>query len=98
LLETSDNWTLAINDRPSIITAHTDLVWHLIMSCVITNYCINLLLAVCWSDMYGRVAHISSGIVQSSCIGSLLFLIYVNDVSEAFPDTCICMSVICLRH
>ena len=39
---------------------------------------------------YSNVTYLSSGVVQGSCIGSLLFLIYVNDVSEAFPDGCVC--------
>ena len=31
-----------------------------------------------------------SGVVQRSCIGTLLFLIYVKDVSQVFSDGCIC--------
>ena len=43
LLETFDDWTLAINDRTSIITAHIDFRKAFDAECQ-TSYCIYLLL------------------------------------------------------
>ena len=36
----------------------------------------------CMSD----IANITSGLVQGSCLGSILFLQYINDLSSVFTD------------
>jgi len=46
----SDNWTLAINDKPPLLPHTMISIRQLIMSCAITSY-INSLLAICWDGL-----------------------------------------------
>ena len=95
LLETFDDWTLAINDRSSIIATYIDfskafdVVCHNKLLYKLAAYGIsgNLL---SWiknfltgrsqvtrrpiSHSYSNIAYLSSGVVQGSCIGPLLFM------------------------
>ena len=109
LLETFDNWSLAINDRASVITAYIDfskafdVVSHnkllqKLAACGIAgnvlswikNFLCGRSQVTRVGHSYSDVAYLCSGVIQGSCIGPLLFVIYVNDVSGAFSDGCIC--------
>jgi len=41
-------------------------------------------------DIFSPYRHLSSGVIQLSCLGPLLFVIYVNDVVSLFGEDCVC--------
>ena len=41
-------------------------------------------------DIFSAYKHLSSGVIQLSCLGPLLFVIYVNDVVSLFGEDCVC--------
>jgi len=41
-------------------------------------------------NVYSSFQHIYSGVVQGSCLGPLLFLVYINDVLDIFQSRVNC--------
>jgi len=41
-------------------------------------------------DSVSSFISITSGVVQDSCIGPLLFILYVNDIADLFDNGCLC--------
>jgi len=41
-------------------------------------------------DSVSSFISITSGVIQGSCIGALLFILYVNDVTDLFDNGCLC--------
>jgi hypothetical protein len=107
LVETLNDWTLAVNTRKSVTVAYIDYkkafdtVCHNKLFVKLSAYGIaGSLLSWIKDFLFNRsqVTQVGterssekglvSGIVQGSCLGPLLFLAYVNDVTDVLPSNC----------
>jgi len=109
LLETINDWTLAIDNRNAISVVYIDFarafdtVCHSKLCYKLSRYGVtgNLLK---WIQSFltdrsqctrvgqscSDYVNLSSGIVQGSILGPLLFLMYINDIVDLFDSTCSC--------
>jgi len=99
LLETFNDWTLALNDKNSVAVADIDFAkaFDTVTSRNLQSYGISgcLLSWIC-SFLNGRtqqtrvgnslstITSLSSGVVQGNVIGSLLFVLFINDITHIF--------------
>ena len=109
LLESVNDWTLALNDKHGVVIAYIDYakafdtVCHakLLRKLASQGISGDLLEWICVflhdrshctrvNNAYSEYVNIHSGVIQGSVIGPLLFLIYVNDVTEIFGNDCVC--------
>ena len=109
LLDSLNDWTLAINNKQSITVAYVDyskafdVVCHSKLMYKLQHYGITGdLLKWIGSFVSGRTQRtkigsaisdqvfLSSGVVQGSCIGPLLFILYINDVVGVIGKDCQC--------
>jgi hypothetical protein len=110
LLETLNDWTLAIKNRQSIIVAYID--YSKAFDCVTREKLLIKLSAygitgnlLKWIDSFlsnrtqrtrvgsslSDIVYLTSGVVQGSVIGPLLFLLFINEISELLCcDRCTC--------
>jgi len=109
LLDSLNDWTLAINNKQSITVAYVDyskafdVVCHSNLIYKLQHYGItDDLLKWISSFVSGRtqrtkigsaisdIVSLSSGVVQGSWIGPLLFILYINDVVGVIGKDCQC--------
>ena len=109
LLESVNDWTLALNDSKGVVIAYIDyakafdVVCHKKLIHKLSAYGISGDLNEWISSFLTGRSHctrvnqscsdyvnIHSGVIQGSVLGPLLFLLYVNDVTDLFDESCKC--------
>jgi len=109
LLETLNDWTLAIDNGDSITAAYIDFakafdsvshqkLLHKLQGYGISGNLINWIKDFLFKrlqctkvgDTLSQYKHLISGVIQGSCLGPLLFVIYVNDIVTLFGQDCVC--------
>jgi len=73
--------------RSTNATTHTHHTWSTRSKC---NSLSGRLQCTKVGDIFSPYRHLSSGVIQGSCLGPLLYVIYVNDVVSLFGEDCVC--------
>jgi len=109
LLETMNDWTLAIDSRDGVLAAYVDFakafdsVSHPKLYHKLRGYGISGSV-LAWikdflsartqctrvGDSVSNIEHLVSGVIQGSCLGPILFVLYINDIVQMFDECCTC--------
>lgn len=112
LLETINDWTLAVNDKKSVTAAYVDFAKAFDTVCQnklllklqaygiagplfnwIQSFLSNRTQQTRIGSSLSAVTKLTSGVVQGSVIGPLLFVLFINDIAQLLQtssSTCVC--------